>query len=327
MEEQQGQPEQYHQAPPRPAHEPTNAGVIILQWLTYAFWGWTILALSILTSTILASFIGDADTQGFTPYGIAAVLVLLPLSFVCDAFYLKKEPTRKTGAAMVIMVIHAVLFALFGIGSLIVAVVSMVTMFTSGSDTSASQVTLFSSLIVAAFYGLTFLRTLNPAKVPEIAKFYRYIMLGIVLVIVGLGFAGPIAKERQTRNDRLITSNIGDVQRGVEDYTAQNNKLPASLNDLQLNGDAEKLVSANLVEYKPEGVAMVNETTDTSTSRTRKNVAKARYRYQLCVTYKEAEKKNSGYSSYNQDDADGYSTYIDSFYHDRGPVCYKLETF
>lgn len=26
-----------------------NPGTIILQWLTYAFWGWTILAMSVLT--------------------------------------------------------------------------------------------------------------------------------------------------------------------------------------------------------------------------------------------------------------------------------------
>ena len=62
-------------------------GIIILQWLTYAFWGWFVLATSLLAVTVLSHFIAHTNDSNFTPYAIAAVLVLLPLSFVCNFFY------------------------------------------------------------------------------------------------------------------------------------------------------------------------------------------------------------------------------------------------
>ncbi|MGH7250207.1 MAG: hypothetical protein ACREGC_04480, partial [Minisyncoccia bacterium] len=109
-----------------PVHNLNTPNVIVMQWLTYAFWGWTALSLSILTGIVLANFINKADMGSFTPYAIAAVLVLLPISFVCDYFYSKHEPGKNTGSAMVVMVIHAVLFALFGVGALIGIVFSLV---------------------------------------------------------------------------------------------------------------------------------------------------------------------------------------------------------
>lgn len=64
-------------APPTAILPSNNIGIMVLQWLTYAFWGWTVLALSILTTTIVASLIDKAETGGFTPYGIASVLVFI----------------------------------------------------------------------------------------------------------------------------------------------------------------------------------------------------------------------------------------------------------
>lgn len=100
--------------------EPVKAvemSTLVLAWLTYAFWGWTVLALSILTGSIITSFMNESSVNGFTPYGIAALLVLLPIAFLCDTFYIKKEAKTKKGAELAISAIHAVIFALFGVGS------------------------------------------------------------------------------------------------------------------------------------------------------------------------------------------------------------------
>ena len=76
-------------------HPATNTGQIILQWLTYALWGWTVLIMSILTGMVMASLIGDADISSVA-YPVAAVLVLLPAAFIADLFYSKQEPELKT---------------------------------------------------------------------------------------------------------------------------------------------------------------------------------------------------------------------------------------
>ena len=63
------------------------AGNIILQWLTYAFWGWALLGINWLIFIVVFSLLAHQDQTEVIPYAIAAVLVLLPISVVCDFFY------------------------------------------------------------------------------------------------------------------------------------------------------------------------------------------------------------------------------------------------
>lgn len=335
-------PSEYSQSPvAAPVKEPTNPGLIVLQWLTYAFWGWTVLALSFLTASVVANYMNDTDSGGATSYGVAAVLVLLPLSFVLDSFYSKKEPAHKEGAAVWVMVVHAVIFAIFGIGALITAVVALVAMFTSSSDSKGAQTTLVCALIIAAFYGVTFLRTLNPALFRWIQSKYKIIMLATVGVIVVLGVIGPVAKDRATRDDRLITSEISAVSNSISDYARMNKKLPADLKALDLRGDAQQLVDRGLVEYKPEASSTstsksvpatttrgVSSTTYTYNSTTAATATTGKFRYQLCVNYKKEQRNPSNYggSSSSDTDTDGYRSYLYVYDHPAGDVCYKLKT-
>ncbi len=308
-----------------PAHTPEKPNVItpgqmILQWLTYAFWGWTVLALSGLTASVLASFIGEADTGEFTPYAIAAVLVLLPISYVTDYFYSKSEQEKKTGISMAIMVIHAVLFALIGIGSLILAVVMLVSIFTTAGDATAAEVTLYSSLIIAIYYLATFLRTLNPPTLPFIKRYYKLFMLITVGLIALLGVVGPVAKERKSRNDKLIVASISTVQSDINKYARANNNLPESLDDLNLDGDAKKLVEQNLIAYKPQG-----ELYEQYSSSYRQN--SATYKYELCANYKyKSGNYTSSYDNNSSMTSEGYSTSVYPYSHPAGEVCYKLKT-
>lgn len=312
-----------------PVPQKASAGLIILQWLTYAFWGWTVLALSILTTTVIASFIAEADTGGFMPYGIAAVLVLLPISFVVDSFYSKKEPQKKTGAEMLVMVIHAVLFDLFAIGALIGAVIALVQLITSSADTSGIQVGLYSCLIITAYYALTFLRTLNPAQLSIFQRLYRFVMLASVGLIALLGIIGPVSQEVARRDDKLIESSLGGVSRTINNYAVKNKKLPTDLNALSLTGDEKKLVEKGLVEYKPEGpVTLGSSRSSTSTYSSRlSNSSRVEYRYQLCVTYKKESRGYGKYSSsYDRLNREEYSSYISAYSHPAGEVCYKVST-
>lgn len=281
--------------------------------------------MSILTITVLANFINDTETGGFTPYGIAAVLVLLPISIACDVFYSKQEPHKKAGAASIVMVIHAVIFALFGIGSVIAIVFSLVSIFTSGTDSSSMQVALYSAMIIAVLYGAVFLRTINPPRLGMFKKFFIIFMSVVVGIIAILGLVGPVANEHATRNDRLITGNISGLKSEIDEYAREKKKLPAELSDLSLDGDVKNLVDKGLVRYtantKPATVISPSGTARRSTS------TSTTYYYQLCVTYTKASKDRYRSSSSYANDSDGYSTYINSYgAHDAGEECYKIKT-
>lgn len=311
--------------PSKPSHSPGN---IILQWLTYALWGWTILATSVLIVTVLESFLNDANPGDFTAYAVAAVLVLLPISVVCDVFYTKQEPTHKTGGASIVMVIHAVLFALFAVGALITAVFSVVNLMTSSSESVTAQISLYSSLLIAVLYISVLVRTILPKRLLWARRAFVMEMVIVVGIVALLGIVGPAAKARATRTDRLIDSNIADLQYTVESYVSKNSALPQDLHALTLNGDTKKLVEENLVTYKantkPPTGGSANSYSASKTSSDSNNVKT--FYYQLCADYKKESKSKYNYSNYDQADANGYVTYITTDSHSAGEVCYKLRT-
>ena len=293
-------------------------GVVVLQWLTYAFWGWLILGLVWLMSVILINAILKQSVSEVVPYAIAASVVLLPIAFVTDLLYRKHEPVKKAGAAMVIMVIHAVIFALFGIGSLITAAfIGLNAAINVGDNIDTQMVGLFTALFAAVLYVAAFARTLNPFKSKKPLVIYSFSMLGVSVLLLILAIAGPVIQSVIARNDKLIEQNLVSVQRNVNDYIASNKALPKSLNDVRFKTQgAEDLVSKNLVEYIPG-------TTQSTTSRS--GTATTTYYYELCVTYAVASNTRSTNSYYDSTDDDGYKTYISTYAHDAGRECYKLK--
>jgi hypothetical protein len=328
----------YAQTPqPQTTEKASTAKTAVLQWLTYAMWGWTVLGLSILTWAVIANFSHNLDDTEFLPYGIAAVIVLLPISYVCDLFYSKRESVHKSGSESVIMIIHAVIFALFGIGSLIGAVFSGVSLLTDPTDVGTIVVALFSSLIIAVFYGFTFLRTINPAKPARLRFIFRNAMLAIVAVVIILSFVGPVALLLSSRNDKLIEAELTPLSTAVQTYATKNKKLPSSLSTLDIKGDTKKLVDRKLVTYKPNTQEPSSSTngnveyksgdtgnaiTDLLGNTNAKLTLSMVYYYQLCVNYKHETKNLDEYPMDNED----YGTSLDTYSHPAGEVCYKLST-
>ncbi len=304
---------------PQESQSGTSAGIVILQWLTYAFWGWTLLALTGLIATVLFAFFTDADTSETIPYVIAATLVLLPISFVCDIFYGRKEPAKKHGASMVVMVIHAVIFALFGIGMLISAVLIMVQLAINGlGESSEYQIaTIVTLLLSAVLYALTFIRTLNPLPKLRIAKFYPIAMAVIVVLFIIGGFIGPIAQAQLAKVDKQTDKAVDDITSKVSEYVSTNSKLPESLNDLSLESETTDVVSAASITYKPEGAAAGG----THSLRTEE------LRYQVCATYNRDAPGARYEPTYNRyDSQDQYRSSANTYSHRSGNVCYKLKT-
>jgi len=299
----------------------TGPGVIVLQWLTYAFWGLTALAISILAGNVIAYFMEPSTNSDFTAYATAAVLVLLPISVVCDLFYSKHEPIKKTGASSIIMVVHSVLFALFGIGALVALVFSLVQLMISGSDTTGTRIALYSEIIVLALYALAFLRALLPAKLVKFRKYYLIIMVITASVVSVLSFVGPISNLQSTRNDRLIDSNIDSVRNSIDNYVSNQNKLPDSLANIDLSGDSKTLIDKNLVQYIPNSQPSV-----TTPSTFNPKNSSTTYYYELCVNYKQAGTNNDRYAQPLSQSGDGYSSYIIADNHPAGAYCYKLSS-
>lgn len=310
------------ESPKTPDDKHVNTpGIITLQWLTYAFWGWTAIAILWIATTVTMYFITGTDVLSMIPYSIAAILVLLPISIVCDLFYMKKEPIKKTGAASIVMIIHAVIFALFAVGALVTIVLNLVTILINGSSTY-SQVFLICAGIMFAVYAALFIRTIVPGKRLALRRIIIVFITIISAALITLSIVGPIANISLTKNDKLITANISSISTGIDNYVSTNDKLPNSLSDLKnLQDEPKKLITDNLVTYKKEGLYE----TKYETSSSYKNAAT--YKYQLCVNYNKADSANSSYStSYSSMNNGEYDSYISTYGHAAGEVCYKLIT-
>jgi hypothetical protein len=280
--------------------------------------------MSFLTGTVISSLISGSDPGDFIAYSIASVLVLLPISLVTDFYYSKHEPDKKTGASSIVMVIHAVIFALFAIGALIGAVFSVVTMLISGSDSEGNQVAFTTAIIILVLYAATFVRTINLTHINNVQKIYRIFMSVAVGIIVVLGLIGPVARERATKNDRLIEKNLSQISSAINSYAGNNNQLPADLSNLNLNGDAKKVVEMDLIRYVREDNSSVIQQSEMGTAR---DLAYKTYYYQLCATYtEEAESPYYKYDTtyYSRDNE--YKTYPETSSHPAGEYCYKLKT-
>lgn len=302
-----------------------HTGTVILQWLTYAFWGWTVLAMSFLTATVFESYIGDSNIDAGAPYAIAAVLVLLPMSVICDIFYSKQEPVKKAGGASLVMIIHAVLFALIAVGSLITGVFSVVNMLTSSSDSAGTKVTLYTSAVVTLLYVAVLLRTLRPIKFAWVRRYFIIFMVLVVGIITVFGIIGPVNNARITKNDRLIEGSLGSLSDSVNTYADKNHQLPNNLGVLDLMGDAKKLVTDNLVTYQPNTIQPSIVADNYSPSDLVIPKTNSTYYYQMCVDFKKANGQSDG-SSANSVDQDGYVSYLYVYAHGAGKTCYKVKT-
>lgn len=311
-----------------------SPGSLVLQWLTYAFWGWTVLSLAWLTAISVGFYLDtthDGSETTTIAYSLAAVVVLFLISLLCDVFYTRREPLHKQGAATVIMIIHAVLFALLGIGSLIIAVFAVVRLLIGDSPAAGSYgdsgalTTLITGLVIAIVYGATLLRTLRPFKLARSSVMYWVFMFLVTAGVVALSIAGPAWNARLTRDDRLIEGGLGGVSEAIRTYTAKTDALPKTLADVrdQTTGNARTLIDRGLVEYKAGTKLPAPQTNPPSLEKPIVMPAETgSFTYTLCVTYR-GSKGTHGPTPmlYKVNEISP-----DTYYHAAGRVCYNLQT-
>lgn len=324
-----------------------SPATLTLQWLAYAFWGWLGLVLIWLTATTFNFFIRGNQSSGSSGvaeaivYPLAAVVVLAVIAGICDWIYARRESTpKKVGGESVIMIIHTVIFALLGIGAVIVAVFALISMLmtTSSSDGDYAKISLFTALVVAVFYAGAAMRTALAGHIKHMKAIGWSIMLVVVGGVLIASIAGPTAFSISTKQDRLIEKGIGPLAETINSYANQNNRLPDSLESLNLtHEDAKQIVNEKLVTYKPD-VKPAESTTsnfvmpasETNPDLVLENILEPQdsvsgkiFYYELCVNYK-AEKKSAWESTTNQE----YRSYVSGYdSHGAGDYCYKASTF
>ncbi len=351
-------------APLRDVQKPQNnsGGVLVLQWLTYAFWFWFSVSTVWLAGVVINFFV--AGTTGYLGWGdllaypLASVVITLMIALVADFFYAKHEPAKKIGGANVIMLLHVVPFVLLAIGGLVTIVFALINMLLN-SDPIAStdgplQVMLV-SIVAVILLGLAAVRAFfgSKSRIRLIAK------LAFVIVAAGFiiaGIAGPAVEAVRTKDDRLIEQALPSLSSDIRDYVSEHDKLPATLSDVtydesSYSADAvQKLIDSKLVTYKANTLPTNNTSYDPSDIRTQVCVdsptagvcspdsgsdssSTQRFYYQLCTTYKTDKKDRYNYTERNtftKGDSVGttanyrYDSVTDISSHPSGNVCYNL---
>ena len=185
---------------------PNVAVTSVLQWLTYSFWGWAVVTIGYLVA-LVASYTLNNSYESISPVtipsAVAAAVILLVIAVVTDHFYSKRETEHKTGIAMVLMVIHAVLFGLLAVGSLIVIAFGLIQLLVgSSSGVIASQVAIITASTLFVTYVLILIRVVRPYIFSKFRIVFKAIFILLVAVLTVLAITGPVVQTVKTKNDR-----------------------------------------------------------------------------------------------------------------------------
>ncbi len=359
--------EAFAASPPAPSQpeqksQGSSGGVLVLQWLTYAFWFWCGISVSWLAGVVINFFVagnsGSYEWGSVLAYPLASVVIMLGIALVTDFFYAKHEPVKKLGGANVIMLLHVVPFVLIAIGALVTIVFALLNMLLN-SDPIAStdgplQVMLV-ALVVAVLLGLAATRAFFGSK-PRVRLLARAAFMVVAVGFIVAGVAGPALEAVRTKDDRLIEQALPSLSSDIRNYVSENNKLPASLSDVTYGESSysasavQKLIDSKLVTYKANTLPSSNSSYDPSDIRTQLCVdsptagvcspdsstdssSTKRFYYQLCTSYKTERKDRYNYSERNvYTKGDSVGTALDYRYnyvssisaHPAGDVCYNL---
>ncbi len=339
------------------AHNENSGGVLVLQWLTYAFWGWFGVSTIWLAATVFTYFVthsSSVEWSGLLAYPLAAVIILFIIALITDILYRRREPVKKVGAANVIMLLHVVPFVLIAISGLITVVFCLITMVLNSSPlktTDGPFITMLTSLVGVLIYATLAARVFFGGRkaVVRTVALSLFGVLAIGLIIAAL--VGPASDAVRTKQDRLIEEALPSLSSDIRSYVSKNNKLPEKLTDIthtdtDNSAMVQQMIDEKLVTYKPNTLPSSTGNTynpDDEAMTTTKSSAGAsilpypttgkKYYYQLCVTYKGEKKSSYNYTNDMNSTTSGnagvasdyrYNTVYSISSHPAGNVCYNL---
>lgn len=316
-------------------------GTIVLQWLSYAFWGWAIVAIAYLAA-VITSYLLDgtwvSDSTEPVAYGMAATLVLVPFALVCDWLYSRREQQDKHGIASVVMIIHAVLFTLFAIGALISVAFSVVGLLLTTGDTSGPVIAIVVSAVLAILYIDLVVRIVRPLLIMRLRLVFRISMTLVTLTALVWGALGPFAQTIATKDDRAVRDGLESLSYGVNQYASTKNALPTTLSQViqdstliqSVNPIASaetltRLIDKGSITYK----ANIKPATENSTVDLQLKTTVKTYYYELCGVFTHGLKQRAWTGTVYADataGSDEYASYISEGAIAAGTKCYKLST-
>lgn len=330
------------EAKPKTGNSP---GVLVLQWVTYAFWMWFGVSMLWLAGVVTNFFVAGTKTTGIgeeIAYPLASVIVMLLCAAVADLFYAKHEPQHKTGGSMVIMLIHAVLFIMATVGSLVAAVFALITILINNdplTEQDGTKVALAVSVVGVLLFGTLTLRVLMAGKHVHVRAAY-WVFAGLMAAgFIAACVAGPVNEANATKNDRLIESALPDLARDINTYAGKNDKLPAKLSDVPATSAynpsnkqrVQAMIDKGLVTYKPNTKPSQDDTDNGIKPLAYETGATKVFYYQLCTTYAREKGNLGNYRDAETNDialggasySSSYS-YVDTSTHPKGDKCYNL---
>lgn len=330
-DEQELLPAYASESAPKPVY--TGPITAILQWLTYAFWGWVAVAVAALVA-VSTGFALDGYSSDYesVAYMVASALVLAPIALVCDILFSKREEDHKHGIFMVIMVIHAVLYALLAVGALATMVFSLISIILSDtSNVTGPLVVAVTAAVLVVFYTLLFIRIIRPAVKTKFRLLARLLLLAIVLGAMIWGIAGPVVQSYIRKDDRRAAQAAQTLSNLIDSYATKEKELPKTIEEAAIRDnagsysqDSTELVRSaaadKLVTYTPNTkpatvtAEMVGAGTETT------------YFYELCVTYAyDDASREISYGSDMPSDNDGYQRGLFGTSGKAGTHCYDLK--
>jgi len=327
------QPEVTPVAPVTKPH--VSGGVMVLQWLSYAFWGWFGVAMTWLTGVVVAYFVtgNSTDVTATLAYPLASVIVLFALACVTDFFYARHELEQKAGLTNAIMLVHVVLFVLVAVGAAVTGLFALISMALNtdpASGTDGQAIAAWTSLAAILIFGAAAARALFGGKRKVIRRVYWIVMAVAALGMIALSIAGPVVGVQSTKDDRVIEQGLPHIREIVSAYVNENGVLPKTLEVAQQaetssdNAAMKQLISRNLVRY----TANVKPATEENYyGVTYYNYKPSKtYYYRLCVSYSHIKKASGTYTDTIAASSEGdYMPYVSIYSHAKGEVCYNLE--
>jgi len=303
-----------------------SAGIITLEWLTYVFWGLASLALNILVSLVVSYYVVEQGITASEPvaYAVAASLILLPIAFVTDVIFSKREDALKSSASSIARIVFSILYALVALGGLVSLVFIGINTLLNGFMGDEVWVAVATSFTIFLAYLLLLARVAKPHLLGSMRYIYRLLVTSVIIIVCILAINGPVANAFKTRQDRSIRSSMELIVNSIRDNVNSGKSLPSNINEavssvpqyMYSKSQSENTIdfaSRGLITYEPNSRQVTTSGNATT------------YYYQICGVFEYETVSGTGSTTPVQTTStSGYSSYLDFGSIKKGKNCYGI---
>ena len=303
-----------------------SAGVITLQWLTYVFWGLASLALVILVSLVVSFYVVEQGITASEPvaYAVAASLIVLPIAFITDLIFSKKEDALKSSASSIARILFSILYALVALGGLVSLVFIGISTLLNGFMGDEVWEAVATSFTIFLAYLLLLARVARPHLLGSIRYIYRLLVASAIIIVCILAINGPVANAFNTRQDRSIRSSMDLIVNSIRDNVNSGKPLPVSINEA-VSSVPQYMYNKSQSEYTIDFASRGLITYEPNSRQASTSGAATTYYYQICGVFEyETTPGIESAQPIQTASSSGYSSYLDFGSIKKGKNCYGI---